>query len=104
MKESDFQKQIKNELKNRFPGCIVKKNDPSDYQGFPDLLILFKNMWATLEVKRSKEAAHRPNQDLYVERLNKMGFSSFIFPENREDVMEALNEYFNKDPKLDKYN
>lgn len=34
-----------------FPGCIVMKTDPNYIQGIPDLLILWNDKWATLEVK-----------------------------------------------------
>lgn len=89
-KESDFQKKLKDELKERFPGCYVLKNDPTGIQGIPDLTILYKNKWATLEVKRSRTEVHQPNQDFYVEQMNSMSFSSFIFPENKEEVLNAL--------------
>lgn len=73
-----------------FPGCFIFKLDPNEIQGIPDLLILHNNKWAILEVKRSANASHRPNQDYYVEVLNKMSFASFIYPENKEEVLHAL--------------
>ena len=94
MKESKFQANLKKELKQMFPGCIVTKLDSSDIQGIPDLLILYKNKWATLENKRSKNATKRPNQEYYVEKMNEMSFSSFIYPENKEDVLNELRKTF----------
>ena len=64
MKENKFQADLKKELKSRFPGCIVTKLDSADIQGIPDLLVLYKDKWAALEVKKSATASHRPNQDL----------------------------------------
>ena len=93
-KESDFQKKLKDELKERFPGCYVLKNDPTGIQGIPDLTILYKNKWATLEVKRSRTEPHQPNQDFYVESMNGMSFSSFIFPENKEEVLNEMERSF----------
>ena len=93
-KESDFQKKLKDELKERFPGCIVLKNDPTGLQGIPDLTVLYKNKWASLEVKRSRTESHRPNQDYYVELMNDMSFSSFIFPENEEEVLDEMERSF----------
>lgn len=95
MKESKFQADLKKELKQRFPGCIVTKLDSSDIQGIPDLLILYKDMWATLENKRSEDAPKRPNQEYYVNKMNEMSFSRFIFPENKEEVLEELEDKFN---------
>ena len=95
-KESQFQKNLKKELKEIFPGCIITKLDPSDIQGIPDLLVLYKNKWATLENKRSAKADHQPNQDYYVEKMNNMSFSRFIYPENKEEVVEKLTSFFNK--------
>ena len=94
MKESKFQADLKKELKQMFPGCIVTKLDSSDIQGIPDLLILYKNKWATLENKRSKNATKRPNQEYYVEKMNDMSFSRFIYPENKEVVLNELRETF----------
>lgn len=88
--ESKFQKELKDELRVLFPGCFIFKLDPNEIQGIPDLLILHNNKWAILEVKRSANAPHRPNQDYYVEVLNKMSFASFIYPENKEEVLYAL--------------
>lgn len=94
MKESKFQADLKKELKRMFPGCIVTKLDSGDIQGIPDLLVLYKNKWATLENKRSKDAPKRPNQEYYVEKMNEMSFSRFIYPENKEEVLNELRETF----------
>lgn len=94
MKEKDFQASLIKDIKNRFPGCIVLKNDSGYMQGVPDLLVLYKDKWATLEVKKSAKATHQPNQDYYVETMNDMSFSAFIFPENKEDVLHDLEQSF----------
>ena len=94
MKESKLQADFQKELKQMFPGCIVTKLDSRDIQGIPDLLILYKNKWATLENKRSKNATKRPNQEYYVEKMNDMSFSRFIYPENKEDVLNELRKTF----------
>lgn len=93
-KESDFQKKLKDTLSNRFPGCIVIKNDPTCVQGIPDLTIFYKDRWATLECKRSAKESHRPNQDYYVDAMNKMSFSSFVYPENMEEVLDEMEQSF----------
>lgn len=95
-KESEFQHSLKKELENLFPGCMITKLDSSYIQGIPDLLVLYKNKWATLENKRSKKASHQPNQDYYVEKMNNMSFSRFIYPENKNDVVNELTDFFNK--------
>lgn len=94
-KESKFQSELKKELKQKFPGCIVTKLDSSDIQGIPDYLVLYKNKWATLENKRSAKAARQPNQEYYVEKMNEMSFSRFIYPENKDEVLSELGELFN---------
>ena len=81
-------------MKERFPGCIVAKMDAGYIQGIPDLLILYKHHWALLECKRSSNASHRPNQDYYVDICNKMSFSAFIYPENKEEVLSGIEEAF----------
>ena len=88
--ERDFQRQLKKEIKEKLKGCIITKLDSGDIQGIPDLLILYKDRWATLECKKSEHASHRPNQDYYVSLMNDMSFSRFICPENKEVVLNEL--------------
>lgn len=94
MKESQFQRKIKMTLEEKVPGCIVYKTDARQYQGSPDLLVLYKDKWAALEVKRSKDASHRPNQDQRVRYMNEMSYASFVYPENFEEVMDDLARLF----------
>lgn len=94
MLESKYQAKLIKNLKKMFKGCIVLKTDPTYKQGIPDLLILYKNRWAALEVKISKSAKHQPNQDYYVSIMNKMSFASFIFPENEKEVLNELCKTF----------
>lgn len=92
--ERDFQKNLIKDIKSMFKGCIVMKNDSSYIQGIPDLMILFKDKWASLEVKKSSNAIKQPNQEYYVDTMNDMSFSRFIFPENKESVLEELKNFF----------
>ena len=94
--ERDFQAKLIKDLKTIFPGCIVMKNDSSYIQGIPDLLILHNDKWASLENKKSANAAQQPNQDYYVDKMNEMSFSRFIYPENKDLVLEELIHYFNE--------
>lgn len=90
--ESGFQDKLREELKERFPGCMVFKMDQR--QGIPDLLILHEDKWASLECKRSANAKKQPNQEYYVGRMNEMSFSRFICPENKEEVLSELQQAF----------
>ena len=90
--ERDFQAKLIREIKQIFRGCIVMKNDSSYIQGIPDLLILYRDKWAALEVKKSATASHRPNQEYYVELMDEMSFASFIYPENKEEVLYELQQ------------
>lgn len=92
--ERDFQAGLIKDLKQMFPGCIVMKNDSSYIQGIPDLLILYKDKWASLEVKKAANANRQPNQEYYVNQMNEMSFSRFIFPENKESVLNDLYQTF----------
>jgi hypothetical protein len=94
MKESKFQSNLIKKIKTLFNGCIVMKTDPTYIQGIPDILILYKNKWAALENKKSANAHHQPNQDYYVELMNKMSFAKFICPENEEAVLNELQRAF----------
>jgi hypothetical protein len=92
--ENSYQSGLIKRLYARFPGCEILKNDSAYRQGIPDLTLFFGPCWAVLEVKDSATAAERPNQAYYVERLNNMSFGAFIFPENEEEVLAALQEAF----------
>lgn len=92
--EGDFQSHLRKEIENRFPGAIVLRNDPSWIQGIPDLLIVYRDKWAALECKRGENEKHQKNQDYYVETMNKMSYSSFVYPENEELVLNELQRTF----------
>ena len=96
MKESMFQGKLIKEIKRKYPGAVVLKNDANYIQGIPDLLVLYGDKWAALEVKKSGTASHRPNQDYYVRKLNEMSFARFVYPENKEEVMNDLARSFGK--------
>ena len=86
--------KINKELKKRFPGCTVVHLDPNEVQGHPDLLVLYGPTWAALEGKKSANAPHRPNQDYYVQKMNEMSFAAFIYPENKEEILDAMERSF----------
>ena len=96
MLENDFKTKLAKEIKERFPGAIVTHLDPNEIQGIPDLLVLYKDKWATLEGKKSEKELKnpRPNQEHYVEKMNNMSFSRFIYPENKEEVLNDLQRTF----------
>lgn len=94
--ESGFQDRLINKLKDLFPGCMVFKMD--QIQGIPDLLVLYKNKWASLECKRSAGAKRQPNQEYYVGKMNEMSFSRFVSPENKEEVLDELQQIFESHP------
>lgn len=94
MRESKFQGELIKDLRKMFPRCIILKNDSGYLQGVPDLIILYGNKWAMLEVKASATADTQPNQGYYVSLLDRMSFAAFIFPENREKVLDDLQRAF----------
>ena len=92
--EREFQASLIRDLKRRFEGCIVTKLDSSHIQGLPDILVLWGKNWAALECKRSANAHKQANQDYYVGLMNGMSFARFIFPENKEEVLNELEQAF----------
>lgn len=90
MLESEFQRKLIEELKEAYPNALIFKNESK--QGLPDITILEGNRWALLECKKDRNASHQPNQDYYVEKANKMSFSRFIFPENKQEVLDELQQ------------
>jgi hypothetical protein len=94
VKEAAYQGKLIRKLKRTFPGCVILKNDPQYQQGILDLTLLWGQFWAMLEVKASSDVSERPNQSYFVKQLNNMSFAAFIFPENEEEVLLALQEAF----------
>jgi hypothetical protein len=90
--ESGFQDGLRKDLERLFPGCMVFKMNQK--QGIPDLLILFEDKWGSLECKKSLKATRQPNQEYYVELMNRMSFSRFICPENKHEVLNELARFF----------
>lgn len=90
MLENKFKTDLIAELKEMFPGAIITHLDPNEIQGIPDILILYNNKWAVLEGKKSVDASHRPNQDYFVDLMNRMSFAAFIYPENKKEVLHEL--------------
>ena len=82
-RENSYQAGLIKRIKERFPGCIVLKNDSTYIQGMLDLTILWQDGWGSLEVKASES---------YLELLNKMSFAAYIYPENEEEVLDALQQ------------
>ena len=94
MLENKYQASLISKIKERFPGSIVLKNDPTYIQGIPDLTVFWHDKWATLEVKNKKDAHHQPNQDYYVNKMKEMSYSAFIYPENEEEILNDMAQSF----------
>lgn len=94
MRESEYQSVLIRRLRSLFPECFILKNDASYIQGIPDLLLLFQDKWAALEVKASNHEPYQPNQRYYVELLNEMSFAARITPQNEAEVLHALQHSF----------
>ncbi len=90
--ESGFQDRLIRDLKKMFPGCMIFKMDQK--QGIPDLLILYRDKWATLECKKFAGAKKQSNQSDYVGIMDHMSFSRFIEPSNKEEVLRELQQAF----------
>lgn len=91
-REDEFQTHLRKRIEEEIPGTRVLKNDPNWIQGFPDLTILYKDKWALLEAKRGENEPHQPNQDFYIDYHGKFVYSSFIYPENEERVLNELQQ------------
>ena len=89
--EGKFNEVLDTELENRLPGCEILKLDPmTTYQGIPDKLVMYNGRAGVLETKSGFKAEDQPNQEYHVERLKSVAFSSFINPDNMNEVLDAL--------------
>lgn len=90
LRETQFRSKFLKKLKRALPECFVIINDPTYIQGIPDVLVLNYDRWAMLEFKRHSNADRRPNQDYYVRLFDEMSYSSFVYPENEEIVLDEI--------------
>lgn len=88
--ERDYKPKLLERIEKRLPGVEIIFGDTRYKQGTPDVVLLYKDRWALLEVKRSPTASKRPNQDYYVDKYNSMSYAAFIHPENEEDILNEL--------------
>ena len=97
MLESDYKTLLIQKLYTIYPSSIIMHLDPSEIQGIPDIIILYKNKWATLEGKKDSDAPFRPNQPYYIDLMNRMSFSRAIYPENEEQILRELMLFMSED-------
>jgi hypothetical protein len=91
MRENEYQSGLIKRIQALMPDCLVLKNDPNYLQGILDLTVVRGRCFAMLEVKASEKSKERPNQRYYVDEVNRNGgFAAFIYPENEEEVLRAL--------------
>jgi hypothetical protein len=92
--ETKFRIDLVHELEDLFDGCIILLGNSSYIQGIPDILILWRDRWAALECKDRRTARKEPNQQYYVNKMNEMSFAAFVYPENKDDVLNDLQHAF----------
>lgn len=93
--ESKYKTDLKKRMERRFVGAIILKNDEQLCPGIFDLVMLWGEQYAAIEVKRNPSAPYRPNQPYYLEKVEKMGGLSFtIYPENEDEVLNAIQYAF----------
>lgn len=70
----------------------VTHNDPNlpGQQGIPDLTVYVGDRYMLLEVKASEKSSKRPNQEWWLEKWSAQTFTSLIYPENEEEVLDAM--------------
>ena len=61
--ERAFQRKLIKDIMDCSSRCMVINNDPDYIQEIPDLTVLYKDKWASLEVKKSAGGGHRPSQE-----------------------------------------
>ena len=97
MLENKFKTELIKDIKETIPGSMIFHLDPTECQGIPDLLVLHNDKWAALEGKKNKDASHRPNQDYYVDKMNEMSYAAFVYPENKEVILNELQHALGTD-------
>lgn len=92
--ESEFTYELKEEIRRRFPGSFIIKLDANQFQGIPDLLVLWGRFWAILETKRGVKSVRQPNQEYYIGLFDEMSFSAFVHPLNYHEILDEMESAF----------
>lgn len=90
--ENSYKSKLIKRIETRIPGSYAIHQDAALFQGIPDLLILYRDRWAMLEVKKGLKAGRRPNQSDWGDIFNSMSFCAFIYPEVEEEVLYAMEQ------------
>ena len=93
-RESVFQTKFIKKLRALYPQAIILKNDSGYQQGIPDWVILWGPRWALLEIKPerpTKPSDFEPNQEWFIEHAASMAFGACVYPENEQEVLNALH-------------
>lgn len=94
MLERKYQAELIKKIRRRFPDCVILKNDSNYMQGVPDLILLWQDRWAMLEVKADEDSVEQPNQQWHVSRLDEMSYAAFVYPGNEEEVLDEIQRQF----------
>lgn len=92
MTESKYQTHVLARIAELLPGSTALKNDSAYQQGIPDWTIFHGPKYALLEIKPSAKSRRQPNQEYFIEKFSAIGFAAFIYPENEQEVLDALQE------------
>lgn len=94
MQERDYQTGLIKKIRRDLSGCLILKNNSAYLQGVPDLTIFYGPRWGMLEVKPKKPRPgtddFEPNQEWYIEEIDKMSFCRCIYPSNEREVLRGL--------------
>ena len=85
-----LEKRLVCKLLETDPVAHVIKNNPNYIQGFPDRILLYKNFWAAFETKTHAGANVQPNQEFYIDQLNRLSLAMFVYPENEKEFLREV--------------
>lgn len=92
--EREFEKNFMDDLNKALPGGHWIKGNSQMQQGIPDRMFLHGRNWAMLEFKREENSDKQENQDYFVEKFNKMSYAAIVSPENRDEVLNEIQQTF----------
>lgn len=95
--EGRYKTELTKRIYQRFGRDVCEVLVLDSRQGLPDRLIVFQGgFWAFLEAKTHAKAKRQPNQPYYIDHFGRMCFAAFIYPENEEAVLNAIEQEFQK--------
>jgi hypothetical protein len=91
-READLQSKFLSSLRKLGYKCFKQQMNATTRAGTPDAFIFKEGFWGWIEFKQHKNSKARPGQKENVEWAKENSWGSFVYAENKDEVLKELKE------------